>query len=203
MTVYISLPNKATLANKNCIKVSDIATICTTNVDEQKIKDIEVISINKNENKLYYLTLIEIVKKIKCKYEEAEIINLGKQNIIVEYMKEEKKENPIFHYSKIILVCLILFFGGATTIAAFHVETQLMEIIKNVYVYFTGESVDNEYILSIPYTLGIGIGIATFFNHIGNKKISNDPTPVEIQLTKYEGDLIETIVDKLSQSQDT
>ncbi len=203
MTIYISLPNKTTLVNQDNIKVGDVAVICVANGNEQKIKDIEIININKNENKLYYLTLIEIVKKIKAKYAEAEIINLGKQNIIVEYIKEKQSESTLFYYFKVISVCLILFFGGATTIAAFHVETQLIEILENVYTYFTGKSVTNEYILSMPYTLGIGIGIATFFNHIGNKKISNDPTPVEMQLTKYEGDLIETIVDKLGQNKDT
>ncbi len=202
MTIYISLPNKVTLANKDSIKIGDIASICVSNGNETELENIEVLNINKEEDKLYYLTLIQIVKKIKEKYKEAEIINLGKQNIIVEYMKEIKKQNKIIYYFKVIAVCLILFFGGATTITAFHVETQLTEVLENVYVYFTGSNVKNEYMLSVPYTLGIGIGIATFFNHIGNKKISNDPTPVEMQLTKYEGDLIETIVDKLSQNQD-
>ncbi len=202
MTIYISLPSKTTLVKKDCIKVKDIASICVTNGNENKINDIKIMDIKRSEDKLYYITILEIIKKIKDKYEEAEFVNIGKQNIIVEYMKEIKEENTVFKYSKIIAVCLILFFGGMTTIVAFHIETQLIDVLENVYTYVTGEKVSNDYMLSIPYSLGIGIGIATFFNHIGNKKISNDPTPVEMELTKYEGDLIETIVDKLSQKED-
>ncbi len=201
MIVYISLPNKITLAEKDCIRVKDIASIYASCDNENDIKNIKIMDINKNEDKLYYINIIDVVRKINSKYNDIEFVNLGKQNIIVEYIAKIKEESKIFKYSKIIFVCLVLFFGSMTTIVAFHVETQLIDVLENMYTYITGRDVENNYMLSIPYSLGIGIGIATFFNHIGNKKISNDPTPVEIELTKYEGDLIEAIVDKLSQKE--
>lgn len=198
MTIYISLPNKITLYSKSKILLKDIGTICVCNGDENKVKCLEILEIDKNKDKIYCITLIDIVKKLKEEFGNIEVINLGRQNILIEYFQIKKKPNPIWEYSKILMVCCILFFGGATTIISFHIETQLIKTLEKFYVFFTGSELTNLYWLSIPYTIGIGLGIIIFFNHFGKFKITNDPSPVEIELTKYENELLEALVDKLN-----
>ena len=49
--------------------------------------------------------------------------------------------------------------------------------------------------LEISYCIGLGIGILIFFNHVGRKKITHDPTPIQVEMRKYETDLDTTFID--------
>ena len=49
--------------------------------------------------------------------------------------------------------------------------------------------------LEISYCIGLAIGILVFFNHFGKKKITPDPTPIEVQLRKYEQDVDDTYIE--------
>ena len=37
------------------------------------------------------------------------------------------------------------------------------------------------------------------FNHFGSKKITDDPTPIEVELSTYEDDVTHTITDVLNE----
>ena len=43
--------------------------------------------------------------------------------------------------------------------------------------------------LEVFYCLGLAVGILVFFNHIGKKKITSDPTPIQVEMRKYEKDV--------------
>ena len=43
--------------------------------------------------------------------------------------------------------------------------------------------------LEVCYCIGLGLGIILFFNHVGRKKITPDPTPIQIEMRKYEKDV--------------
>ena len=42
------------------------------------------------------------------------------------------------------------------------------------------------------------IGILIFYNHIGKKKITDDPTPVQVAMRKYEQDVDMTYIEESS-----
>ena len=46
------------------------------------------------------------------------------------------------------------------------------------------------------YSLGIGLGVIFFFNHFGHGKITQDPTPMEVQMRVYEDDVDKTLIEK-------
>ena len=50
-------------------------------------------------------------------------------------------------------------------------------------------------VLEIAYSLGLGLGIIVFFNHVGGRNLTKDPTPIEVALRKYEQDVDQTIID--------
>ena len=49
--------------------------------------------------------------------------------------------------------------------------------------------------LEISYCIGLAVGILVFFNHFGKKKITPDPTPIQVQLRKYEEDADTTFIE--------
>ena len=43
--------------------------------------------------------------------------------------------------------------------------------------------------------MGIAVGIIVFYNHFGGKRITKDPTPIEVQMRLYEDDVNTTLVE--------
>ena len=51
-------------------------------------------------------------------------------------------------------------------------------------------------------SVGIGLGVLFFFNHFGRKKITQDPTPMQVQMRLYEDDVDTTIIEEICRKED-
>ena len=78
----------------------------------------------------------------------------------------------------------------------FHSDTQLPLIFENMYYLFFEESKEVPKLLSIPYSIGLGLGIIVFFNHVGGRRLTKDPTPVEVSIKNYETDVDKTLIEQ-------
>ena len=81
---------------------------------------------------------------------------------------------------------------------SFHSDAQMSTVFENYYYIFFGERIENPAIINLPYAFGLAVGIIVFFNHLGNKKLTSDPTPIEVELSVYEDDVNTNIVDTLN-----
>ncbi len=199
MFVYIYIQNKVKVYNKKKIKLKHIAKIEASNELSKNIGEIIFFEIGDNLKKSFYIDLFIIVKKIKCEFPDIEIVSLGVNECIVEHVvREENVKNNVVEILKVMIVSLVLFAGGMTAIISFHTETELVAVLSNLYEVFTGESIQSPMLIGIPYSIGIGVGIIIFFNHVGNKKLTKDPSPIEIEMTQYEENVLQTTLNKLS-----
>ena len=74
----------------------------------------------------------------------------------------------------------------------------------NITVYL-GSSPGNDPKLNTAVAYcGIEIihGIILFFNHIGKRKLSDDVTPIQVEMDKHNKDTWNTIIDKVKEKQD-
>lgn len=78
------------------------------------------------------------------------------------------------------------FFGSAFTIMAFNNDISVTDVFDKLYGQVTGTKADGVNELEVCYCIGLGLGIILFFNHVGRKKITPDPTPIQIEMRKYE-----------------
>ena len=49
--------------------------------------------------------------------------------------------------------------------------------------------------IEISYSIGLAAGIIIFYNHIGGKRLTSDPTPLEVEMRNYERDVNQAIVE--------
>lgn len=75
---------------------------------------------------------------------------------------------------------------------------QLPLIFENMYYLFFEESKEVPKLLSIPYSIGLGLGIIVFFNHFSKITLTQDPTPIEIEMTTYEKETNASVIDHLN-----
>ena len=76
----------------------------------------------------------------------------------------------------------------------YNTDVGIGDLFTNVYQLIMGREATGPNLLHISYTIGLAIGIIVFFNHAGKFKISDDPTPFEVQMRLYEKDVNDALV---------
>ena len=96
-------------------------------------------------------------------------------------------------YFKSALIGIVIFFGSGFSIMAFHNDIGIVDLFAQIYTQVIGYAPEHIGGLEIGYSIGLALGILIFFNHISLKKRENDPTPLQVEVSKYEQDVEDTI----------
>ncbi len=95
---------------------------------------------------------------------------------------------------KCALVCLVSFFGTAFTIMAYHNDVGINDVFTEVYRMVMNREPQGLNVLELSYTVGLAAGIIIFFNHVGGRRITKDPTPIEVAMRNYEEDVDKALI---------
>lgn len=143
----------------------------------------------------YAMSALDLVKAVEKEEENVEVTHIGEPEFIVTYEKP-KKRSMLLPAAKTVLVSLVTFFGTAFSIMTFNTDVDIHTLFGNLYQMFTGRPSNGFTVLEITYSIGIGLGVVIFFNHFGRLKITDDPTPMEVQMRIYENDVDDTLLEK-------
>lgn len=196
--IYIKPEKKYVTGSLGAVHISDIAKVQAEKTLKKHIESIRLMEIKEDKDKCYLISVLDIVKAIDNALPGHTISNLGESDTVVEYNKKSGRSNTLFQYLKIVFVALLLLFGSATAIMSFHSDAQIPTVFENYYYMFFNERVENPMIIDLPYSIGLAVGIIVFFNHFSGKKLTNDPTPIEVEMTAYEKEVSDNIIDNLS-----
>lgn len=191
VTVYIKASGNCIVYDKN-ITLGDVLKIECTNIGMlRSIKQMELYQFNHEHSVVF--SILKVVEIIHQAYPNMEVVNCGESDFIVEYQKSTVK-SPWLEKLKLILVATIVFFGSAFTIITFHVDIGIQKTFSRFYEQLMGADKPTVTELEISYSIGLAVGIIVFFNHFSKKKLTKDPTPIEVEMKKYNQDLIKTKV---------
>lgn len=198
MEIYIKPIKKAAITSRESIYIQDISEVFAPDSILKKIKNIKILEIKELEKKSYLVSVIDIITAIDKALPGHTINNVGEMDTIIEYSPKAENNSFLLKLLKIIIVVIILFAGSSTAIMSFHSDAQMATIFENYYKIFFNERIENPLLINIPYSIGIALGIIVFFNHFSGKSITDDPTPIEVQMSLYEADVVDNIIDTLS-----
>lgn len=122
---------------------------------------------------------------------------LGEPDVLVQWIPVSSKKDWRV-WLKAAMVCFISFFGTAFTIMAYHNDVGINEIFTEIYRIVMNQEPQGMNVLEVSYSLGLAAGIITFFNHVGGRRLTKDPTPIEVAMRKYEEDVDKTLVETAS-----
>ncbi|MCM1119152.1 MAG: stage V sporulation protein AA [bacterium] len=138
------------------------------------------------------------VLKVIAMVEEAcpgiSVQSVGEADVVLERVQAPKYKGPKL-WCKVALVCLVSFFGTGFTIIAFHNDVGINDVFTEIYRIAMGREPEGVNVLEVFYSLGLALGIIVFFNHIGGRRITKDPTPIEVSMRNYEEDVNKALVD--------
>ena len=197
MDIYIKPEKKISVNSTGYIKIKDVAQVYTEGSLKNRVENIILMTITRRENKCYLISVLDIINAIDNVFPGNTVNNVGEMDTIVEF-STKKKQNPFILALKIIFVSIVLFAGSATAIMSFHSDAQMATVFENYYYIFFGERITNPAIIDLPYSIGLAAGIIVFFNHFGGKKLTSDPTPIEVEMSVYEEDVNTNIIDTLN-----
>lgn len=175
------------------VRLSDIADMeCTDEAALRQLKQKKIYTFREDtgsrKNQLVVVSVLKIMEQIHKDYPELEISNEGESDFIIEYVPFPEKREWVT-ITKTIVLCILIFCGAAFTIMAFNNDVGVGDVFAKFYHQVTGIESDGVTELEICYSIGLSFGILIFFNHVGRKKITHDPTPIQIEMRKYESDL--------------
>lgn len=193
-TVYLKLERDVKVMNFD-VYVSDVAGIsCSDNTLAAKLKCIKLFRINKEKSKREIISVIKVVDSMIREYPELEIQSIGEMECVVEYVGDKNK-HKLWDIIKTIFVSLISFFGAGFAIMTFNEDVSVSDVFGNFYNYVFGVEAGGPGILELTYSIGLALGIILFYNHIGGRRITKDPTPIEVQMRMYENDVNDALVE--------
>ena len=77
----------------------------------------------------------------------------------------------------------------------FNNDVGVGEVFADFYQQVMGTESSGFTVLEICYSIGLFLGITIFFNHVGHKKITHDPTPIQVEMRTYEKDVDATFIE--------
>ena len=200
MEIYIKPKKKAEIVGRDVVTLGDVAEVFAKGGLKTRAENVRLLGSLKTGT--YVISVLEVVAAISAALPGHSVNNLGEMDTYVVVKEKPAKRRSLWTWTKVAIVCTVLFVGSATAIMAFHSEAQLGTVFKKFYEMFFGYEVEKPYIITIPYSIGLSVGIMLFFNHFSGKKFTKEPTPIEVEMEKYESDADDAMIQGLSRQKE-
>ena len=198
-TVYLKIEQNVLVRDPSVV-LKDIAKITSTNrplINKMKLMKVYTFHtpINQSKKKMQteVFSVLKIIEMIGQEFPNVEIQNIGEKDFVLEY--QPKEEAKWLLYLKTAILCVLIFFGSAFTIMTFNNDVGVGEVFMDYYQQVMGTESNGFTVLEICYSIGLFFGIMVFFNHVGRKKITHDPTPIQVEMRTYEKDVDATFIE--------
>ena len=195
ITVYLKC-NRSVEVQSQDVFMKDLGSIwCSDKVVGAKAKSLKVHHFQKEGIKRYIISCLKLVEQMEecCPGISVEVI--GESDVLIEWISVNKHKGWQ-QWLKILLVSLVSFFGTGFTIMAYHNDVGINEVFTEVYRMVMNKEPGGLNTLEVSYSIGLALGIIVFFNHVGGRRLTKDPTPIEVAMRNYERDVDMTLVEQ-------
>ncbi len=198
-TLYIQI-QKSIHIDKPTLYVSDIGELfCQDKTIENEISHIVLKNLKDKKGIRVCMNAIDVVKEIQSKYPNVDVNSIGEPEFIVEYAVHKPRPR-VLEFAIVFFVAAFTFLGSMYAIMAYNNDVGTVEIFENVYEFLGLSDYSDNNVLEIAYGIGIALGIIVFYNHFGSFKITKDPTPIQVEMDKYQKDIDDTLIDRTDAS---
>ncbi|OBZ08071.1 MULTISPECIES: stage V sporulation protein AA [Bacillales] len=149
---------------------------------ERRLKELVLYEHKSADGNRVVIDLLQIVKAIRQMVPDLTVEAYGDPQVLV--MVAEKPVKP--RIAVLVFAWLLLFFGAGLAIMNFHTDVSMKEVHIRIVELITGKRTEHPLWFQIPYSLGIGLGMVLFFNHLFRKRFNEEPNPLEVELYMYQ-----------------
>lgn len=191
-TVYIRMRHRVQVHPKDTVYLHNLAQIIGNIEIYNELKDLPIYYVSENDssNNIIIIDVMQVIRKITKADEDVEVQTIGPSQTIIEVVFKKKGVSiPLF-----LLIWFLLFFGSALAIMNFHEDVSMHEVHERLYTIITGKVEEKPLLFQIPYSVGLGLGMIIFFNHVFRKRLNEEPSPLEIEMFNYQQNLDQYVI---------
>ena len=181
-TIYLRLRYRITVEPETTVYLAQIASIIAPVEIKRVIQALPIYKIKKADKNTVVLDAISIIEKISTLYPGYDIQIVGPNHTIINVLIEKRKMPYVFF----LLVWLLLFIGSGISIMKVNEDVRMQVVQQKLFYSLTGIWEEKPLLFQIPYSLGLGIGMILFFNHIFKRKINQKPSPKKLEMFQYQ-----------------
>jgi stage V sporulation protein AA len=184
-TIYIRMRNRVQARLSEKVRLDDLAQIIAPEDVFPSICELVIHQVTEKDKNIVVIDVMKVISQIADTVKNADIQTIGPAQTIIEVIYEKRKISiPFF-----LLIWFLLFFGSAMAIMNFHDDVSMKTVQEKLYTIITGHKDPKPLLFQIPYSIGLGLGMILFFNHIFRKRINEEPSPLEVEMFNYQMDL--------------
>ncbi|WP_066370117.1 stage V sporulation protein AA [Neobacillus fumarioli] len=184
-TIYLRMRNRVQVLPNQNVCLNDIAQIIAPVEELQALKNLHVHQLKETDGNIVVIDVMKVIRLITENMKDSEVQSIGPAQTIVEVISKKRRVSiPFF-----LLIWFLLFFGSAMTLMNFHDEVSMKSVQEKIYTIITGKKEAKPLVFQIPYSIGLGLGMILFFNHVFKKRINDEPSPLEVEMFNYQMDL--------------
>jgi stage V sporulation protein AA len=188
--IYLRLRHRLQVKLKQKIRLSQISQSIVHPSIEKSVSNLLVHEITPNDKHLVVIDVMKVIELIRDFDPEIEVEAFGPTQTIVEIIYPRKSPKLLL----VLFVWLLLFVGSGLAIMNFHEDVSMLAVHQKIYKMITGEEKEHPLLLQIPYSIGIGVGMILFFNHLFKKRLNEEPSPLEVEMFLYQQNLDQYVV---------
>lgn len=193
-TVYLKCDRNVEVQSPD-VYMKDLGSLrCSDSVVSARLKALKVHHFTKDSVKRCVISTLKLIELMEGECPGISVEIIGEPDVLLEWV-DVSKHKLWQQWPKVALVCLVSFFGTAFTIMAYHNDVGINEVFTEIYRIFMNKEPGGLNVLEVAYSIGLAAGIIVFFNHIGGRKLTKDPTPIEVAIKNYEKDVDMTLIE--------
>lgn len=193
VTVYLKCDRNVEVQSPDAF-LSDMGQLrCADNLTAAKLKSIKVHHFEKNGAKRCVISTLRLVELMENTCPNISVEIVGETDVLLEWVNVDRHKGWQ-QWLKAMLVCFVCFFGTTFTIMAYHNEIEINKLFTEVYTMVMNKEPSGINVLEVSYSIGLALGIIVFFNHIGGRRLTKDPTPIEVAMRNYEEDVDKALI---------
>lgn len=165
-------------SNTKYLYIKDIYEVYPKN-KESIINEICIREYKNNDLKYDVIHLGEIIERINENLPTVSINFLRCDDIVIFFDKFKKDRTK---YIRVAIVSIIVFMGSIMGIMNFHADVNMYSSQYKMVDVLTKDGKKYLPYFQIPYSIGIGIGVAMFFNKFIPNYSKYEPSPMELKM---------------------
>lgn len=183
--VYIRMKQSFYVRPLSTVRLGQIAKITGPRRYMPNLHSLILHRICPEDRNIVIIDGVSVIHEIIQKYPHLDVELIGPNQCVLHVEKNKKKPSFLI----ISAIWLLLFIGAAMAIMNFHFDVSMLEVQQKLHYMLTGEVSEHPLWIQVPYSIGLGIGMILFFNHWFQKRFNEEPSPMEVEIFKYQEDL--------------
>lgn len=189
--LYLRLKKRIYIKSENQVKLGQVARLLTDDEGlEASLKGLPLYRHRRADGNRVVIDLLQVVRMLRKEVPDLTVEAYGDPQVLI--MIADKPVKP--RYVVLIFAWLLLFFGAGLAIMNFHTDVSMKEVHIRIVELITGRKNEHPLWFQIPYSLGVGLGMVLFFNHLFKKKFNEEPNPLEVELYLYQENMNDYVI---------